>query len=274
MSAQKAGREDKRSRLCRAGATAEAGAGCTNKANGPRGGSPAAPNKPNRRWSVVQTKPIDRQKDPAGCTNKPNSHRAGQVSLDGKKGYVLRQRLSHKPSRFPGRASRQTPCGLRRAQSSRVTTNTSRRAKQSQLPGSCPLQRVGLSCKTKPIGVSRPELQVLGRYLGSEDSCETNPIPGLRQPGDEELPCETKPIRGPGSRLGNTLAGWHRPTCMGPHTQHFACGSPLTVLLRVGQFVQSPRANEFARATHPTPRSVTIRWMEWNQAGISPWGAQ
>ena len=123
MSAQKAGREDKRSRLCRAGATAEAGAGCTNKANGPRGGSPAAPNKPNRRWSVVQTKPIDRQKDPAGCTNKPNSHRAGQVSLDGKKGYVLRQRLSHKPSRFPGRASRQTPCGLRRAQSSRVTTN-------------------------------------------------------------------------------------------------------------------------------------------------------
>jgi hypothetical protein len=96
------------------------------------------------------------------------------------------------------------------------------------------------ACETKPIGVSRPELQVLGRYLGSEDSCETNPIPGLRQPGDEELPCETKPIRGPGSRLSNTLAGWHRPTCMGPHTQHFACGSPLTVLFRVGQSIRSP----------------------------------
>jgi hypothetical protein len=111
MSPQKAGRENKRLRLCRAGVTA-AVAGCTNKANGPRGGSPAAPNKPNRRWSVVQTKPIGRQRDPAGCTNKPNSHRAGQVSLDGKKGYVLRQRLSHKQSRFPGKASRQTPCGV------------------------------------------------------------------------------------------------------------------------------------------------------------------
>jgi hypothetical protein len=38
MSPQKAGRENKRLRLCRAGATAEAGAGCRNKANWPAEG--------------------------------------------------------------------------------------------------------------------------------------------------------------------------------------------------------------------------------------------
>lgn len=81
-----------------AGVTVGAGTACTNEANWSPEGLGDRTNEANR--------------SAAGCTNEANSHRAGQVSLDGRKGYVFRQGLSHQQSRFPGRASRETPCGV------------------------------------------------------------------------------------------------------------------------------------------------------------------
>ena len=91
MSPQKAGRENKRLRLCRAGVTA-AVAGCTNKANGPAegfgrshkqsqwpgGGPPVASNKPNRPWPAVQTKPIAPRREHSAAVGRNEN----QLSAD------------------------------------------------------------------------------------------------------------------------------------------------------------------------------------------------